>query len=99
MPLPRSSFTFRLALEEIGQISAQLTHLTEQAKSLSSSIDDAQKVVGKKRKQLCSLARKVTDRMKVLEKLRKRANKGQCLSLLVCCSLDKLQNLYSSRIK
>ena len=79
----RTSFTFRLALEEIKQVSAQLIHLTEEVSELNEAIETTQSLIEKKRKQVGALKKKVKNKKRALGKLR-RSRSGENVSHRGC---------------
>lgn len=69
----RTSFTFRVALEEIKGLACQLKEITSKAQTLGKLLDRKQVIADKKGKQLRALTKRLNDKEKVLEKLQKKA--------------------------
>lgn len=69
----RTSFPFRVALEEIKGLACQLKEITSKAQTLGKLLDRKQVIADKKGKQLRALTKRLNDKEKVLEKLQKKA--------------------------
>lgn len=69
----RTSFTFRVALEEIKGLACQLKEITSKTQTLGKLLDSKQIIAEKKGKKLRALTKRLNDKEKVLEKLQKKA--------------------------
>ncbi|KLO04951.1 hypothetical protein SCHPADRAFT_947314 [Schizopora paradoxa] len=76
MPRRPSNTTFRLVLETFDEVKTQLVGLTEEAKTISRSVDDMKTSVQKKRKEVQQLVKKVAGRRKTLLALKKKSRKA-----------------------
>ena len=75
----RSTFTFRVAFDDIQSIQTELLEFTEVIQKDAKSIDKAQTAIHKSIREMEALDRKIASRRKTLEKLRgkDRAHSGR----------------------
>jgi chromosome segregation ATPase len=69
----RTTFTFRVACDDIKDIQEDLLELTKRVHDTSTAIEITENAIEKRRKELKVLNRKSGNRKKVLEKMRGKA--------------------------
>ena len=70
----RSTFTFRVAFDDIQSIQTELLEFTEVIQKNAKSIDKAEMAIQKSIREMVTLDKKITSRKKALEKLRSKDN-------------------------